>query len=60
MNCPECGMEMELIDSTYCNYDSPRASKGQHTGDIYRCNNCEEDYINSFLDNELRIWDWSL
>jgi hypothetical protein len=60
MDCPECKNEMELIDETYCNYNSSRASKGQHTGDIYRCDHCEEDYIDSFLDGGLRKWDWEL
>jgi hypothetical protein len=37
MTCPECKREMELIDTTYSNYDSGRCYKGQHTGDIYEC-----------------------
>ncbi len=44
MECPEHGVEMELVDTTYSNYDSPRYPKGTHTGDIYRCPKCEEYY----------------
>lgn len=47
---------MELIDTTYCNYNSPNAYKGQHTGDIYECKDCGELYIYSYLRDRLEIW----
>jgi len=58
--CPECNNEMEIIDETYCNYNSPKANKGEHTGNIYRCDNCEQDYLDDFLSSKLIIWNWEL
>lgn len=60
MNCPECNTEMELIDTTYSNYDSPRAKKGEHTGDIYECKQCNGLFIDSFLSGKLENWSYEL
>ena len=56
MECPDCNKVMPLIDTTYCNYESPRAYKGQHTGDIYECEECEALYIYSYLRGCLEPW----
>lgn len=56
MECPECGKEMILHDSTYSNINTDRAKVGQHTGYIYRCEDCEQDYIDDFLINRLYCW----
>lgn len=56
MKCPDCGQEMELIDTTYSNILTLRAAVGQHTGDIYWCNTCEEHYIDDFLSNSVHYW----
>lgn len=56
MECPECGKEMILHDSTYSNINTGRSKIGQHTGDIYRCEDCEQDYIDDFLTDKLYRW----
>jgi len=56
MECPECGKEMTLHDSTYSNINTDRAKVGQHTGDIYSCEYCEQDYIDDFLISGLYRW----
>ena len=56
MECPECNNEMELTDTTISNYETARAKAGQHTGDIYLCNECESHYLDNFLDKELQPW----
>lgn len=60
MECPECKREMELIDATYSNYDSPNAYKGQHTGDIYECKDCERLYLDSFIRGKLEDWSYEI
>lgn len=59
MDCPNCFKEMELIDTTYSNYNSRRAYEGQHTGDVYECKKCEMVYLNDFLINKLYEWNYS-
>lgn len=57
MTCPECGNDMEHpIDTTYSNIKTERAEIGQHTGDIYFCEVCEERWIDDFLSGEVYIW----
>lgn len=60
MNCPECDFEMEQTDTTYSNINTSRAYKGQHTGDIYWCQNCEKHYIDDFLTGNLEDWSYEL
>ena len=56
MNCPQCDNEMgERVDYTYSNVNTDRCKVGQHTGDIYKCEQCGICWLDSFLDNrELR------
>lgn len=57
LDCPECGRNMgERVDTTYSNVNTPRADKGEHTGDIFRCDSCEIRWIDDFLENTLRQW----
>jgi len=56
MTCPECQKEMELVDSTYCNYNSTRADKGQHTGDIYYCVACDIKWLDDFINRCIKVW----
>lgn len=58
MDCKECNSEMEMIDTTYSNINTPRAYKGQYTGDIYKCEKCELFYLDNFLNGELEIWNY--
>jgi uncharacterized protein with PIN domain len=58
MNCPECNTEMgDPVDTTYSNTGS---TKGQHTGDIYYCDNCEEYWLDSHLRNKIIHWSYDL
>lgn len=54
MNCPICDKEIEITDTTYSNIDIPRAKKGQHTGDIYWREDCQQHFIKDFLLREIR------
>lgn len=57
ITCPDCGTDLyEVIDTTYSNYQSKRCYEGQHTGDIYWCEDCECRYIDDFVDNCVRYW----
>jgi hypothetical protein len=58
MECPNCNLEMEHVDTTYSNIDTNRAYKGQHTGDIYWCYYCESHYIDNFLTGKLEGWSY--
>lgn len=59
IDCPGCGKELEEPeDTTYSNIKTSRAEIGQHTGDIYYCEKCEVWWLDDFLDNEVRIWNW--
>lgn len=58
MECPECNNEMKLTDTTISNYETSRAKAGQHTGDIYFCNECERHFLDNFLDKELQNWSY--
>jgi len=50
MECPECNIEMgDPIDTTYSNITTKRASKGQHTGNIYKCESCQIFWLDDFL-----------
>lgn len=60
MDCPVCNNEMEFIEPVHSNYNSSRATKGQHTGDVYKCENCDEIYLDDFLCNELRVFNYEL
>jgi hypothetical protein len=44
MECVHCDSELpeNIHDTTYCNYNSPHYPEGTHTGDIYRCEACDE------------------
>lgn len=60
MNCPICNNEMEFIEPVHSNYNSGRVTKDQHTGDVYKCENCEETYLDDFLCGELRVFSYEL
>lgn len=55
--CFNCESELEEIhDTTYSNIETERCSVGQHTGDIYYCENCELMTIDCFLSGRQRQW----
>lgn len=59
INCAHCDAEVEGVhDTTYANYNSGRAVIGQHTGDIYKCEVCDELSIDDFLYGEIRQWSY--
>lgn len=60
MNCPECTNEMEYEEATQCNYNSPNATKGEHTGDIYSCKGCESTYLDNFLSGKVEPFNYDL
>lgn len=63
MKCVHCEAELpeEPHDTTYCNYNSPRYSEGTHTGNIYRCPECDEDTVELVQEGgRLESWSYSL
>ena len=55
--CPDCGEEMgDPVDTTFSNIHTDRAKPGQHTGDIYECEKCEQRWIDDFLNDVFRQW----
>jgi hypothetical protein len=59
IQCPECKNELKFLEIVYSNYNSGRAVKGEHTGDVYRCDTCEETYLDDFLEGGLRNFSYS-
>jgi hypothetical protein len=57
MNCPDCGSDMgDPVDTTYSNITTTRASVGQHTGDIYSCEECEIRWLDDCLARRVVVW----
>jgi hypothetical protein len=57
MICPDCGLEMgDPVDTTYSNINTNRAFVGEHTGDIYYCEECEIRWLDDFLSGETVVW----
>ena len=56
MDCPVCRNEMGYEEPVYSNYNSTRATKGEQTGEVYRCANCQETYLDDWLSGKLYIW----
>ena len=58
LSCLECSKAMEQVDTTYSNINTNRAKVGQHTGDIYFCENCEQHYIDNLLTGNVESWSY--
>lgn len=59
INCTECGNWLEDVhDTTYSNMNTKRCYDGQHTGDIYRCEDCDVLWIDDFLTNTVHYWNY--
>ena len=58
IQCPSCLKEMPQVDATYSNIKTNRAEIGQHTGDIYYCEHCEQHYIDNLLSSKLETWSY--
>ncbi len=58
INCPDCGKELEISDTTYSNINTKRAHEGEKTGDIYFCETCETHWIDDYLDGKVRPWSY--
>jgi len=56
--CPECSKVMEQVDTTYSNTKTSRSEVGQHTGDIYFCTQCEQNYIDNLLTSNIEAWSY--
>ena len=56
--CPECSKAMEQVDTTYSNIKTSRSEVGQHTGDIYFCEHCEQHYIDNLLNGNVEAWSY--
>jgi hypothetical protein len=58
MECPACKNEMEFEESVHSNYESQRAKVGEHTGDVYKCKECELIYLDNFLSGKLELFSY--
>jgi predicted RNA-binding Zn-ribbon protein involved in translation (DUF1610 family) len=58
MDCMNCGKELDIHDTTYSNINTYRASIGQHTGDIYKCDDCEIYFIDNKLTGIIEPWSY--
>ena len=59
VDCIHCGKELEEVhDTTYSNINTERAYKGQHTGNIYFCEDCELMTIDNFLSGRTEPWSY--
>lgn len=58
--CPDCEKELEIHDTLYSNITTKRCNEGDHTGDIYWCDECEKLWKNDFLDSSIEEWSYAL
>jgi hypothetical protein len=58
MNCPDCGEEMDIKDTTYSNINTDRCCKGEKTGDIYYCYDCDTWWLDNYLTGGLEAWSY--
>jgi len=58
MECLECGNELEISDTTYSNVNTDRVYEGQHTGNIYYCENCKIHWIDDFITGKIERWSY--
>ena len=58
MNCLICGKEIELVDTTFSNITTNRCVKGEHTGDIYYCDDCQTHFLDNFLTGEIEYYNY--
>ena len=58
IQCPDCNKDLDRHDTTYSNINTERAKVGQHTGDIYKCDDCEANYIDNFLTGQIEAWSY--
>lgn len=60
MDCPECGNEFEEVhDTLYSNITTQRCNAGDHTGDVYLCEKCEQLWVDDFLNGEFYEFSYS-
>jgi len=53
IRCPECRGRMDVVDSTISNIGP---TKGQHTGDIYYCKECQTYLVYIFATRQMKEW----
>ena len=58
MDCLNCSKNMEIEDTTYSNINNSRVSKGDRTGDIYWCEQCQIYWIDNFISGKVEVWNY--
>lgn len=60
IDCPDCGDPLnEPTDTTYCNMkSSDKAAYKDHTGDIYTCEKCDCFWLDSFIRDQIELWNY--
>jgi len=56
--CLECGKELDIHDTTYSNINTERTKIDQHTGNIYKCEDCGMCFIDNFLTGKIERWSY--
>lgn len=57
IQCPTCENELvDIHDTTYSNISTSRCNAGDHTGDIYVCEECDERWLDNFLTGGIEEW----
>lgn len=57
IECPECGNLLEeRCDTTYSNFLHSKAKYPNHTGDIYKCEECDVYWLENFITNKIESW----
>lgn len=56
LNCLTCDEELGIHDILYSNIDIHRAKRGQDTGYVYKCENCECYWLDNFMTGDIEEW----
>ena len=59
IQCCECDNELEEVkDTLYSNITTHRCNEGDHTGDIYECEECDIWVVDDLLTNSIYQWSY--
>jgi hypothetical protein len=60
MECPLCKneKELEVHDTTFSNTNTNRCKVGDHTGNIYKCEECDTLWLHNLLSGSVSQWSY--
>ncbi len=56
LECLGCGSVLYVHDTLYSNINTSRAVVGQHTGNVFKCEDCECYWVDDFLSGSVHEW----